>query len=521
MKIEHYVHREAERLIRRFERQKTAAKLESKARQERSTSKISDLEVRRPAWWDVDPAFDPYVVRRNAGSIGHAIWGALQRGEYSPRPPLLHEIPKGDDNTRVVSIFQVADSAISKMVFESVLKKNASRISGNSYAYRQDLSAQDAVLAVKSAWAGKKRVFVAEFDFTAFFDAISHAHLDRMLDERAMFFNKTELQVARAFMSLRPVAAAEYPGAQPPSPVGIPQGTSISLVLANLAASELDKRLEKLGVEFVRYADDTLIWSDTYEEACEAFLVLSEAAVSMGVELNQKKASGISLLVPDRWPDGEIRTKRNVRFLGYEIGLDRCAPHPASIERIRADCSNLVYDHLLREPLAGTQKISRLTGNVDRDYVRLLSQLRRYMYGDLSEKQVSAFQRGEVPLRHFRGALAAFPLMDDGQYLVDLDRWLVQMIHSALHKRRKLLEKACPALPVPHGLNHSDLLAAGAVSSRGAQLDLKVPSFRRISRAMRHAADEHGPAAVGAEPTFGVSNPFSDRADFLVAPPVS
>jgi len=36
---------------------------------------------------------------------------------------------------------------------------------------------------------------------------------------------------------------------------GIPQGTSISLFLANVAPWDLDRSLERLGVSFVRYAD--------------------------------------------------------------------------------------------------------------------------------------------------------------------------------------------------------------------------------------------------------------------------
>jgi len=359
----------------------------------------------------------------------------------------------------------------------------------------------------------KQRVFIAEFDFSAFFDSISHDHIERVLDERTMFLSRHELDVLRAFMPLKPALASDYPGKPLDNRRGIPQGTSVSLILANLAASELDRNLERLGLQFVRYADDTLIWSDSYDLVCQAFNVLNEAASRMGVSLNQAKSDGISLLVPANWPNGEIRTKRVVQFLGYDLGLGSCKPSKRARKKIQSDCAGMIYDHLLREPMRGCQNLDRIAANVDKDYVRLLSQLRRYLYGDLNEKQVRSFQRGEIKLRHFRGALSAYPLIDDGDYLSELDGWLLQTIHSALHKRRKLLESRVVSFPTPHHLSIDKLVTARFRSSSGHSPSLAIPSFRRISRAIGRAADTYGPAAVGSEPNIGTSNAFDHTVD--------
>ena len=40
---------------------------------------------------------------------------------------------------------------------------------------------------------------------------------------------------------------------------GVPQGGSLSLLLANIMLNELDKELFRRGHKFVRYADDCLI----------------------------------------------------------------------------------------------------------------------------------------------------------------------------------------------------------------------------------------------------------------------
>ena len=303
-------------------------------------------------------------------------------------------------------------------------------------------------------------------------------------------------------------------GSSRPLRKGIPQGTSISLILANLAASRLDRRLEGIKVGFARYADDTLIWGDSYDGICEAVEILNSEAHSMGVELNRKKSPGISLLVPRSWQqDGEIRTIRSVKFMGYDLGLDHCDLSEEAKARIKAQCRTLIYNNLLREPLKGTQHKDRITREIDKDYIVLLSQLRRYLYGNLSERKVQQFQRGDNPFRHFRGVMSSYPLVDDSDALRRLDGWLLNSIHSALKKRTSLLEEAGllvgKDVPLPHGIPADKLLGIeGPISDTSQrQIDIRVPSVRRIAAAIRRAAKVHGAGSVGNNPDVGASNP--------------
>ena len=48
-----------------------------------------------------------------------------------------------------------------------------------------------------------------------------------------------------------------------PTEVGVPQGESISPLLANVYLDPLDRHLEVLGIPFVRYADDFVIFAET------------------------------------------------------------------------------------------------------------------------------------------------------------------------------------------------------------------------------------------------------------------
>ena len=515
MHIGEHIDAEARRLIARHQRSMQSYHHENRRRNARSAEALPKLPMERPDWWDLDRGFDPYHVRRRSDVIGHAIWHSLQDGSYAPRSPVSVEKAKPGGGLRHLSIFQVADSAVSRMVFESVLAKNVPRLSGRAYAYRKDLSLQDAVHYIRREWSGKNRVFIAEFDFSSYFASLDHDHLQQAVEDQSLFLTPIEKRVMLAFMKSRARPKDVYASSPQSSGRGVPQGTSISLILANLAAAELDRRLERIGVGFVRYADDTLIWGNSYEDICAAVEMLADEAERMGVELNREKSPGVSLLLPRSWQqDGEIRTKRSVQFLGYDLGLEHCEIAQAGRRRIKERCNKLIYDNLLREPIAGNQRSDRLT-SYDRDYALLMYQLRRYLYGtDVSEAKIRRFQSGQVPYRHFTGVMSAYPLVDDSEDLKQLDGWLLHQVHGALKKRRHLLQDqgllGQDDLPSPHGKTADQLLALPPQRSErtGRSVDLTIPSVRRIANTMRRAAQAHGAGAVGTDPEAGVSNPM-------------
>ena len=518
MNLSHYIGKEAIRLIKGHEQYVAVAYLDWKRRQRRSHSTIPKPSIKGPSHWMLDGGFDPYHVRRRTRTIGHAIHQALNDTSYRPRSPVLIEKQKPDGSPRPVSAFQVADSAISRFAFESILARNISRFSGRSYAYRKDRTAQDAVQFIRAEWASKERLFIAEYDFSSYFSNISHDHLLAMMDGGTLLLRPWEKTIMAAFMKASPLSESTYKPTQDTSATrGIPQGTSISLIMANLSASRLDRRLESIGVGFVRYGDDTLIWGQSYDAICRAVDILSEEALAMGVGLNRKKSRGISLLLPRSWPqDGEIRTKRSIRFLGYEIGLEHCDLPREAVRKIKQECLRLIYDNLLREPIAGNQNRERITQQLDKDYIALLAQLRRYLYGNLSEREVKRFQQGETPFRHFKGVMSAYPMLDDSISLRKLDGWLLHQIHKAMTKRTALLRASgiLPStwLPLPHGLAATELLRLrdplSTSSKQPRPIPIDVPSFSRISSVMRRAAQTYGAGAVGNDPETGLSNPF-------------
>jgi RNA-directed DNA polymerase len=487
---------EAEKLIRRH--QKYLSDLAANIRRKESRAGASIPKVMHfPEYWAADVGFNPYHVRSRADGIAYAIDKALASGKYRPRPAAKYSVPKHDGSSRSVSVFQIADNAVSNLTFNRLIEKNARHLSAHAYAYRRDLSVHDAVLHVVSDFHAKSRIFIAEFDFSKFFDSISHDHIRRILSDKRFFLTDRELKVIDAFLTAPSLESSQYSATTSLVRVrGIPQGTSISLFLANVAAYPLDRKLEALGVGFARYADDTLIWGDSYDCVCRAVNALEEAASEMGVEINFLKSDGISILCPPG-AQAEFKSKSTVSFVGYDISSTVIGIRARKVKEAKAWMSYLIFVNLLQEPKRGKLLIERLAFGIDRDYLVMLNQIRRYLYGGLDESQLRKYMARQTPLIRYQGLMSFYPIVNDEPLLKSLDGWLLNSVFRALRLRGRLYRNAgITVLPSPHGLPKSALLTLSYRPQPGVFVDMRFPSIGRISRLIMRASRTYGASAV-------------------------
>lgn len=491
--LQNAIYDEAHKLVVRH--QKYASNLAlSLGRKEKRSGLPETKTIRLPGYWSADKGFNPYHVRAHAEKIAFGIEQALAANEYQPRPAVQYQVPKKDGGMRTVAVFQVADNAISPLTFKRLMAKNAAHLSANSYAYRDDLGIHDAILHLSSDLSGRSRTFIAEFDFSKFFDSISHEHIRRVLRDRRFFVTDRENRIIEAFLQSPVLELSLY---DPASTIlrlkGVPQGTSISLFLANVAAHPLDRQLERIGVGFARYADDTLIWADSYAKICDAVSSLEEIAADMGVEINFLKSEGISLLCPENLK-AELQSKSSVSFIGYALGPTKISIRESSLKKAKRHLSYLIYSNLLQAPKKGKCIASRVSGSVDWDYVVMLRQIRRYLYGEMSEAQLRKYLGRQTPRLRFHGLMSFYPVVSDESQLKSLDGWLLNSVHRALRLRGKLFQvNGIKNLPPPHGLSAVQLLN---VNVANVAVDFRFPSVARISKLIRRAANVYGAAAV-------------------------
>lgn len=274
---------EALKLSQRHHAYHNALELEH-IRKSRRVSNPNRKRVKIPEHWLEEKKNNPFYVNKHKRQIAHSIAKKIKDGSYTPNCPKIKKIPKSSGGSRNVTIYQIPDAAVSKLFYQRLLRKNRHRFSSFSYAYRNDRNVHFAIQDISIELSQASRVFVAEFDFSKFFDSINHDYLFEQFKKNGFLISGQEKNIIQAFLR----TATEG--------VGIPQGTSISLFLANLVCWKLDKGLEQAGLRFARYADDTVIWSNDYQKISIAYDIISDFAKSAGVDINVSKSGGISLL---------------------------------------------------------------------------------------------------------------------------------------------------------------------------------------------------------------------------------
>jgi hypothetical protein len=437
-------------------------------------------EIKIPEYWGIDPKFNPFYVRRNAAAISKSIADKINSHSYAPHTPHRKNIPKSTGGERELTVFQIPDAAVSSYFYSRLLAKNRHRFSSFSYAYRSDRNVHFAIQDIAVDLAQNARTFIAEFDFSDFFGSIDHAFLFAQFHENGFLVSAEDEEIIGAFLRGRDR--------------GIPQGTSLSLFLANLVCWKLDKSLEKAGLKFARYADDTVIWSPDYSAICESFNIVDAFSRDAMVPINLKKSDGISLLSKDGLA-AEITSKPSFNFLGYAIGVGRVSIREKTIQRIKKQVSYLLYKNLT-QPLKNTPLKGLIIPANDRDKALLTAilQIRRYLYGGLLHRDLVDYIKGKRKSLHFKGVMSFYPLLDDVPQLRALDGWLVSTIDRCVQARSKHL--------LSHGFDrrHSFPFNVGRDEIVGryrrkrifGKRLLEVPSFQLIYKALQRGVIETG-----------------------------
>jgi RNA-directed DNA polymerase len=404
---------------------------------------------------------------------------------YKPFPPHIKKIPKAGGGDRLVSIYQIPDAAVSKIYYNRLLSKNKHRFSSFSYAYRNDRNVHFAIQDIWLDISRDARSFIAEFDFSDFFGSISHEYLKDQYKSNGFYISEEEQFVIDSFLDDRKV--------------GIPQGTSISLFLANLVCWQLDLRFERAGLKFARYADGTVIWSPDYQKICDAFTIINEFSSSAGISINAKKSDGISLLTKEDLPAELKSTKTNVEFLGYSISVNSVSIKDASVKKIKKQISYLLYRNLI-QPLRGKKLKGLIIPSNDKDPALLtaIMQIRRYMYGGLSGQQLRNYVNGRTKRIYFKGIMSFYPLVNDEAQLKALDGWLVSVICRSLKLRYKLLKKwgHDRSHIFPFNVKCSELTEAFKQNKVHGKALLEIPSFMLVQRALEKGLENRGIESV-------------------------
>ncbi|WP_369361786.1 reverse transcriptase domain-containing protein [Priestia megaterium] len=492
------IHDFAKKKVIQYENYHNYLELEFQRNQRRVKNPPSKI-VKKPHHWEIDKKYNPYYVLKHYKKIGNTIFNKLINNKYEPYEPYINYVDKkGSNKKRAVYIYQIPDEAISHYFYKRLLSKNKHRFSSFSYAYRNDRNVHFAIEDIGLDIKASSRTFVAEFDFKDFFGSINHDYLINQFDKNGFLISEFEKKVIVSFLS------------NMKNNQGIPQGTSLSLFLANLACWKLDRDLEKEGLRFARYADDTIIWAEDYNKISKSFEFINEFSKEAGVEINLLKSEGISTLSKEGLPSELVSNKHYVEFLGYKLSSDNISIRPSSVNKIKREISYILYKNLI-QPLNGPELRSVFIpgNNEDRDFVTAIMQVRRYLYGNLNENMLRNYLNGSFKKLNFKGIMSFYPLLDDEEQLKRLDRWLLSTIMNTLKKREKLLLEwgHYRSDQFPFNLNGHELLQECKKRKiKNKKGIMEIPSFLRIYHAIKQNV-----ITVGIERTM---NPNGKEYDY-------
>lgn len=334
--------------------------------------------------------------------------------------------------------FSIPDAAVANVLLRRTRERNRKRLSPSSFAYHPDKNVFDAVLNLKQ-FNHDGKLFSVQIDFQKYFDLIPSAYIKGKLDDReTLSLTPHEKFIYEKFLHHRHAPSTSYPAGVKRRRMGTPQGSSASLFLANIANHDLDMMLASEAGRFVRFADDVVALCSTYEQAQRLERCFQRHCDVSGLKLNEAKSQGIAV-VSKRIQ--EILTIEGFDYLGYRFSHSGLTTTAKFERNLKLRVSRLLNIYLL-DYLQYGQNPDRCSANggLDWDLLGLIYELRRVIYGGLSEAEIQNFLQGVGKFLRVKGLMGFYCLIEDASKLRDLDGWIVSMVRRAMRTRNRILQ---------------------------------------------------------------------------------
>jgi len=250
---------------------------------------------------------------------GNQLKQSILDGSYKPSPVRRVEIPKPDGKKRPLGIPTVVDRVVQQAIAQVLSPIFEKTFSDNSFGFRPNRSANQAILRCKE-YMDKGYRWAIDIDLAQYFDTVNHDKLIGLIYKEVKDIRVITL--IRKYLN----AGVMVSGVTNTTTEGVPQGGNLSPLLSNIMLNELDRELEKRGLNFCRYADDCNIYVKSKKSANRVMESITRfIEKNLKLKVNREKSK-----VDRPW---------RLKYLGYtfypkkgEMGV---RVHPNSLKKLK------------------------------------------------------------------------------------------------------------------------------------------------------------------------------------------
>lgn len=200
--------------------------------------------------------------------------------EYIPQPLKGFEIEKSNKEMRQLVISSTASKVLQKILINEL--EDIVKLSDKSYAFRKGKGTLKAINRTKDFL--KKCSHIVKVDIDNFFDNINHDKLISIIQK--IIQDKKIVSLIALFLKNGMLKEQQWIDKDK----GVYQGDTISPFLSNLYLNIFDISMEKENIDFVRFADDIVIFAKDETNATKNLKIAMKYVKSLDLNFGEDKS---------------------------------------------------------------------------------------------------------------------------------------------------------------------------------------------------------------------------------------